>query len=855
MIYSEPVASSSSGSHAAVPPEDASKVAQVASPKKNNLSTQKQRHITPDKVEIKPRQSNRVDTYLASLRSEGIEPGLEDLQRLRPKVPMSPRSPKYASAYLTLVDRICRAFSKNQLQKFGEELGLEEVWTRPGRRKVEYAESIIEMDWGWDNLKELERYKRDISEVTLKNFPISSSELFLLLGKDGSQLLQISTDYNVHIAVNSRPLSIKIEGFRGSLKKLEALIVDRRKAIIEEIVELPTKSPLSPNLLQQVSRMSDAYIENVGLRGKVRICAIDPGRLEGAKRLILRAALNINHTSNTPLCAYLPPEEAFLSHEIFPITYALFPFLPERALPWTNTPGRTFRSRKVGEWIGSNSRDQDLSPSDILSDEGQLLDETGASFNLKDMISNIFPVPSRSRIITATTGQVLVTAKDGQELQSLLPPFPGHWQYVEFMKWMQKDGAHRMFVPSLPAPLHNSPPSREQIIHRLSYRQVSSKQSHESGGKLSSEKVIIFEVVITEQISPSRFPGTEQETRSTYTGIQDLTESFMENSDTLITEKRSTIVHPDVMNIGFDAPMTDTTTGEVGNDSSRETAVDEVSLNVGKSVADAADAFLAGESPSDDAVSEEMVTDIPIETVEESAEESLETGTSFDDMSNHAADSSTDDRHRMARWEESPEDINDEDLIVRVPTKHVEVHGEPTCYKGDELEMLVALPNRPMDVKMTVLDSVTYPRVDEIPELQNYFAALRQYLNNPAAKNPTPPLFIENCGDKFILESNASIRRSIESLDVTPRIAKDFDPLLKQESAKQTISTVTESIFDLETGHKQVNCEISCNPTSADAWTTFLQDLDGLTLLNYNAALKKYTRFSVDNQSSTNDVI
>lgn len=42
-------------------------------------------------------------------------------------------------------------------------------------------------------------------------------------------MLQISVDYNVHISVKANPLSIRIEGLRGSLKDLEKMLSERRK--------------------------------------------------------------------------------------------------------------------------------------------------------------------------------------------------------------------------------------------------------------------------------------------------------------------------------------------------------------------------------------------------------------------------------------------------------------------------------------------------------------------------------------------------------------------------------------------------------------------------------------------------
>jgi hypothetical protein len=46
---------------------------------------------------------------------------------------------------------------------------------------------------------------------------------------DGSDLLQMSTEFNVHISLVSEPLSLKIEGLRGSLKLLAEKISNLKK--------------------------------------------------------------------------------------------------------------------------------------------------------------------------------------------------------------------------------------------------------------------------------------------------------------------------------------------------------------------------------------------------------------------------------------------------------------------------------------------------------------------------------------------------------------------------------------------------------------------------------------------------
>lgn len=115
-----------------------------------------------------PLEPNKVDLYLASLRAAGLEPTLVDIERCRPHRHSHPSSPEYAEDYRNLVDTLCRSFSKEQLRHFGELYDLDPIWTRSSRRKVEYAETIIEKQWNWPSLKEIERQTRGRTEVHVK---------------------------------------------------------------------------------------------------------------------------------------------------------------------------------------------------------------------------------------------------------------------------------------------------------------------------------------------------------------------------------------------------------------------------------------------------------------------------------------------------------------------------------------------------------------------------------------------------------------------------------------------------------------------------------------------------------------
>lgn len=115
-----------------------------------------------------PLDPTRLDRYLASIRAADLEPTLDDIERCKPESFSRPDSSRYATEYMGLLETLCRSFSKDQLRRFTELYKLDSIWTRSSRRKTEYAESIIEKAWGWPSLKEIERKRRDATEVLVK---------------------------------------------------------------------------------------------------------------------------------------------------------------------------------------------------------------------------------------------------------------------------------------------------------------------------------------------------------------------------------------------------------------------------------------------------------------------------------------------------------------------------------------------------------------------------------------------------------------------------------------------------------------------------------------------------------------
>lgn len=107
---------------------------------------------------------SRVQSYLASINAQGIEPTKDDLERYRLEPPPA-QSPKYAEVYTTTLNTLIRSFTKEQLRKFlVQELGTSRHCST-NRKKADYAESILEQMWGWPKLADVEQAKRDKVEI------------------------------------------------------------------------------------------------------------------------------------------------------------------------------------------------------------------------------------------------------------------------------------------------------------------------------------------------------------------------------------------------------------------------------------------------------------------------------------------------------------------------------------------------------------------------------------------------------------------------------------------------------------------------------------------------------------------
>jgi len=111
----------------------------------------------------------KVDAFLASLQTTGSQPSLEDLERGRPREYAHPESTLYAKQYNEVIEHLRRSFSKEQLRRFAESYRLDPWLWRSCRRKADYARAIVENAWGWPSLRDIEKKKREKTEVVTES--------------------------------------------------------------------------------------------------------------------------------------------------------------------------------------------------------------------------------------------------------------------------------------------------------------------------------------------------------------------------------------------------------------------------------------------------------------------------------------------------------------------------------------------------------------------------------------------------------------------------------------------------------------------------------------------------------------
>ncbi|KAF4572818.1 hypothetical protein EYR36_007328 [Pleurotus pulmonarius] len=418
----------------------------------------------------------KVEEHLSAIQAAQEAPlDLKDLEYYRPKGPCDPNSVQYEHQYKNLLDGLLHSFSKKQLRRCCQLYGMDAKSTAASRTKKEYARAIVEKEWGWPSLHQV-RQKQQAWVQETRSFPLNPRQSFLILGKDGSDLLSLSAKYDVHMSLSSNPLSLNASGRRGSLEKLTERINSITSNVQENIFDLPSRTPLSSNLLQRISRLTGAFVENFGRPGTIRISALDERALAIARRLALRTSQEARAPQEESLLAYIPPTppSETPSPISFPYAYSVYPFLASRPLPWSIITNGLFLS------------------------DGNLTTLTGESVDIKSVLSDSRPALSNGEPapvkITASLGHLLVPSSTAGRA-NILPPLKGSWQFSKILDWWRNHSVQPAFVPSRPDAVFTASQGEQKVLHRLVYHSFDPTQR---SSDTQCQKVIKFEVLLKE---------------------------------------------------------------------------------------------------------------------------------------------------------------------------------------------------------------------------------------------------------------------------------------------------------------------------------------------------------------------
>ncbi|KZV93513.1 hypothetical protein EXIGLDRAFT_43467 [Exidia glandulosa HHB12029] len=451
--------------------DDGSPDASTSQPKKTTKSRGKKKknsnELPEDAPPPPPRAPGRSETFLRSLEDTPQDPTLEDLDRFKPTAwPDQLSSQEYETAWNSAVDSVCKSFSRDQLRAMAAEIAHDVPLPE---RKIACARLVIERSWGWKNPADIAREEKMRFKVHARSYNLAPSELFLLLGHGGRDLLRLSVELQVRVSVvpAADALSLRVEGLTAALNNMDAEIKAMKETVCAEELSDPFAGGIPHDLIQRISKLSNAFLEPIG-NGKVLISAKRAVDVATAKRLVIRAAAIDLRESSIPTLFHLPPQELGLA---FQRKYALYPFLSPRTLLWTMGTGGAFRARRVSEWLGGDSdytEMQGLYKGKVVNDEGESVDLMSRLF---DMVPKL--APGAQRLITARTGNLLFTSRTSTaQRASLSTPLEDPAFFHDVLRWVHNNtGDYKStFVQDLPAALLTAPPSPSTLMNRLIYR-------------------------------------------------------------------------------------------------------------------------------------------------------------------------------------------------------------------------------------------------------------------------------------------------------------------------------------------------------------------------------------------------
>ncbi|KAF8912763.1 hypothetical protein CPB84DRAFT_1670434 [Gymnopilus junonius] len=235
---------------------------------------------------------NPIENYLGHLQTTKHELKLEDIERYKPPKVANPKSPDYETIYNEVISSLMRSFSQPQLRQFLQLYGLPSPHHRGNKRT--FAVKILEEKWGWPSLAKVSQDRIDWSEVSERQFYLDPAQSFLLMGKDGTNLLNLSRQYNVSLSFTANPMSLRVTGLKGSLKQIDAYLQTLKKDIDLDIFPLPFSKTLGPDIAQSISRLAGAYVKILDdVKLSISFLKSQPQTLSIAKQLVTQVSTQV----------------------------------------------------------------------------------------------------------------------------------------------------------------------------------------------------------------------------------------------------------------------------------------------------------------------------------------------------------------------------------------------------------------------------------------------------------------------------------------------------------------------------------------------------------------------------------
>ncbi|EJT99883.1 hypothetical protein DACRYDRAFT_23440 [Dacryopinax primogenitus] len=327
------------------------------------------------------------------------------------------------------------------------------------------------------------------------------------MGADGSDLLRLSHTYQARLTPIPNPLRLRAFGRVDSLEAMAAEILDRTSRMRSHTVKLQCAAGVRPDLIQTISRISGAFIEN-SRESQVQITELDEESGEIARRLAERAGIEARDAERRPISAHISEEGETSDEAHSPFftghNYALYPFLVPGVLPWNMGYSNPFRVRRVGDWLPEDQRPKS---SPLIS--ARLASRNGVSKTLREtLFGGLPPLPlGFSRTVSATAGYHLISAPESRSLArvSLMPPIRDSFDLDTFFEWLKAGKGSTTFLPGVPPDIRAETlkPRRliameDILIYRLRYqaREGSKEASRSPSRATPSDITDILDVQI-----------------------------------------------------------------------------------------------------------------------------------------------------------------------------------------------------------------------------------------------------------------------------------------------------------------------------------------------------------------------